>query len=257
MSDPKMKNVTFEFNTATAGDGGALYNKFSNPTLKFVTIHANQSVTRYGGGIYTFGTVTVSNSTFAGNDAGEGGGIYNFQSTVTVSNSTFAGNSANSGGGIYNYYGGRLTLKNTIVSSSPNGSNCAGTITDGGGNLSYPDTTCPGINGDALLGPLQNNGAPTHTMALGSRSPAINAHASAICTAAPHHNLDKRGAARPQGPGTQPQGAATHSAASRFVPVRHVALYATSLPRVALQPAVSSLKNPGCWSFACQYRSTP
>ena len=50
-----------------------------------------------GGGIYNDGTLTVSNSTFAGNSAssGSGGGIYN-HGTVTVSNSTFSGNSAGS-----------------------------------------------------------------------------------------------------------------------------------------------------------------
>ena len=68
-----------------------------------------------------------------------------------------------------------MTLKNTIVANSPTGGNCYGTITDGGGNLSYPDTTCPGINGDPMLGPLQNNGGPTETMALGPGSAAIDA----------------------------------------------------------------------------------
>ena len=65
-----------------------------------------------------------------------------------MSNSTFSGNSATyGGGGIYNS-SGTVTLKNTIVANSPTGGNCSGAITDGGGNLSYPDTTCPGINSD-------------------------------------------------------------------------------------------------------------
>ena len=93
-----------------------------------------------------------------------------------------------------------MTLKNTIVANSPTGGNCSGTITDGGGNLSYPDTTCPGINADPMLGPLQNNGGPTETMALGPGSAAIDAANDAICAAAPVNNLDQRGIARPQGP---------------------------------------------------------
>ncbi len=92
-----------------------------------------------------------------------------------------------------------MTLKNTIVANSPTGGNCSGTITDGGGNLSYPDTTCPGINADPMLGPLQNNGGPTETMALGPGSAAIDAANDAICAAAPVNNLDQRGIARPQG----------------------------------------------------------
>ena len=93
-----------------------------------------------------------------------------------------------------------MTLKNTIVANSPAGGNCSGAITDGGGNLSYPDTTCPGINSDPMLGPLQNNGGPTQTMALLPGSAAIDAANDAICAAPPVNNLDQRGITRPQGP---------------------------------------------------------
>ena len=80
-----------------------------------------------------------------------------------MSNSTFAGNNAGHGGAIANYTPGAtlVTLKNTIVANSAAGGNCFGGITDGGGNLSYPDATCPGINRDPKLGPLQDNGGPT------------------------------------------------------------------------------------------------
>ena len=107
-----------------------------------------------GGGIFNRGTLTVSNSTFDGNTASGGGGIANWN-VLAVSNSTFSGNNAGHGGSIANYTGGpRLVrLKNTIVADSRAGGNCFGGITDGGGNLSYPDTTCPGINSDPRLGP--------------------------------------------------------------------------------------------------------
>ena len=123
-----------------------------------------------------------------------------YQSGVaTVSNSTFSGNSATYGGGIRKIYG-TLTLENTIVANSPTGGNCIGTVTDGGGNLSYPDSTCPGINSEPLLGPFQNNGGPTQTMALGQGSAAIDAADDAICAAPPVQNRDQRGVIRPQGP---------------------------------------------------------
>ena len=126
----------------------------------------------------------MSNSTFSDNSAsGAGGGIANANyGTLTVSNSTFSGNSAIPGRR-HPQLAARLTLKNTIVANSPAGGNCCGTITDGGGNLSYPDTTCPGINADPILGPLQNNGGPTETMALGPGSAAIDAGIDAICAA--------------------------------------------------------------------------
>ncbi|HSN74097.1 MAG TPA: choice-of-anchor Q domain-containing protein, partial [Anaerolineae bacterium] len=160
-----------------------------------------------GGGIYSNygGTLTVSNSTFSGNRSNYGdggGGIYSgYNSTLTVSNSTFTGNSANrDGGGISHVGSDTVTLQNTIVANSPSGGNCTGVITDGGGNLSYPDTSCPGVNADPLLGPLQDNGGPTWTMEPGPGSPAINAGDAAACATPPVNNLDQRGVIRPVGP---------------------------------------------------------
>jgi hypothetical protein len=151
-----------------------------------------------GGGIRNTGTLNVSNSTFSGNSASNGGGISNeWGGIVVVSNGTFSGNNADTeGGGIWNN-NGTVTLGNTIVSNSPTGGNCSGAITDGGGNLSYPDATCPGINGDPVLGLLQDNGGPTWTMALGPGSAAIDAANDTICAAAPVNNRDQRGIARP------------------------------------------------------------
>ena len=199
-----LSGVTLNLNKLTiadgnAGEGGGIRND-GTLTVSNSTFSGNQG-NNSGGGIYnnTSGTLTVSNSTFAGNQGNNsGGGIANL-GTLTVSNSTFAGNRAGHGGGVYN--GGTATLKNTIVANSPAGGNCAGTIADGGHNLSYPDGTCPGIHGDPVLGPLQANGGPTQTMALGAGSPARDAADAAICAAAPVNNLDQRGVARPQGAG--------------------------------------------------------
>lgn len=124
---------------------------------------------------------------------------------MTFTNTTLAGNHASAvsggrAGGIYNW--GIVTLQNTIVANNTGGDNCYvfnGTIVDGGGNLSFPDTTCPGINGDPKLGPLHNNGGLTNTMALGAGSGALDAADDAICEAAPVNRLDQRGVIRPQG----------------------------------------------------------
>src|SRR6185503_16337346 len=116
-----------------------------------------------GGAISNSGTMTVTNSTLFSNNGVEGGAINNFGS-MQITHSTLANNTASSaGGGIFNP--GTLTLKNSIVASSLGG-NCSGTTTNGGGNLSYPDTTCPGVNGDPKLTGLANNGGTTQTMAL-------------------------------------------------------------------------------------------
>jgi hypothetical protein len=200
-------NTTFSGNSVDCG-GGGISNSSGMLTVINTTFSDNTAIggdPGGGGGIRNYnGSVTVSNSAFSGNTtAGAGGGIHNYFGTVTVSNSTFSGNSAaNFGGGIYNHNSGSVetTFKNTIVANSPSGSNCSGTITDGGGNLSYPDTTCPGINSDPKLGALQDNGGPTWTMALLPGSAAIDAGNDAICAAPPVSGLDQRGVARPQRP---------------------------------------------------------
>jgi len=197
-----VSNSTFSGNTAFYG-GGMIIHPRGTVIVSNSTFSGNTADS--GGGVYVHGgagnALAVSNCTFSGNTATYGGGIFNLIiSTVTVSNSTISGNSATYGGGIYNEntYGG-ATLKNTIVANNPAGGNCYGTITDGDGNLSYPDTTCPGIHSDPLLGPLQNNGGPTETMAPGPGSAALDAANDAICAAAPVNSLDQRGIARPQG----------------------------------------------------------
>ena len=77
-------------------------------------------------------------------------------------------------------------------------------MTSNGYNLSS-DGTCafsgPGdMNSkDPMLGPLQNNGGPTQTMALPSGSPAIDAGNAAGCTHGMGNLLkaDQRGMPRP------------------------------------------------------------
>jgi len=86
-----------------------------------------------------------------------------------------------------------VKLTNTIAANSTGGDNCAGAFTDGGGNLSYPDATCGGINLNPLLGALQNNGGPTQTMALGDGSAALDVGNTAGCQNAQIDNRDQRG----------------------------------------------------------------
>ena len=196
-----VSNSTFADNSASAS-GGAIYNdNGSTVTVSHSTFSGN-STSASGGAIFNEndGTVSVSNSTFSGNIASiGGGGILNVTNgTVNVSNSTFAGNRAYWAGAIRNI-DGTVTLKNTIVANSLAIGNCSGAINGGGGNLSYPDSTCPGINGNPRLGILQHNGGPTATMALEAGSAALDAANDTICAAPPVNNRDQRGVIRPQG----------------------------------------------------------
>ena len=84
-----------------------------------VSSDSSHSEKRVGGGIYSRGTVTVTNSTLSGNSAIHGGGIINY-GTLTVTNSTLSGNSASQkGGGILN--AGTLTVTNSTLASNSAG----------------------------------------------------------------------------------------------------------------------------------------
>jgi len=172
--------------------GGGIYNT-ATCTLSNCVVSGNTASTSggYGGGIYNDGTMTVSNFTIADNSANSnGGGIDNNGGTMTITDSTIADNSAPTGGGVIQS-SGSLTLLNTIVATNTatTDPDVDGTVS-GADNLIGDGTGMSGIsNGDAYgnqvgtsgspinpdLGPLQNNGGPTSTIALLPGSPAIGA----------------------------------------------------------------------------------
>jgi hypothetical protein len=222
---------TAESTFGTAGKGGGISNG-GTLTINNSTLSGNQAGTSaigmaYGGGIANVGTLTINNSTLIGNVAygvGSGGGISN-GGTLTINNSTLSGNSGIDGGGISNAgtltinnstlakntafrwgggIDGTVTLQNSIVANSPSGGNCHGTMTSKGYNLSSDGTCSFNGTGDMNntnpnLGPLQNNGGPTQTMALLPGSPAIDAGNPTGCTDGLGHLLktDQRGDPRP------------------------------------------------------------
>ena len=159
--------------------------------------------------------MTITNSTFSSNSAGDGGGgaIMN-KGTLTITNSTISGNSAGgigSGGGIRN--NGTATVKNTIVANNIAGflgPDCNGIFNSDGNNLIEDSSFCTGFtngqNGDItgvdpVLDALADNGGPTLTHALLEGSPAVDAVPVADCTEIEGGALtnDQRGIDRPQG----------------------------------------------------------
>jgi hypothetical protein len=195
----------------SGGFGVGLYLNGGTATIDSSTI-ANNAATGNGGGIYNQGaTTTLTNVTIANNSATQGGGIYTFGSlaTITLTNCTIAGNSCsgffNGGGGIYEGIGGPTTiLHNTIVAgnTADQGPDIDGAITSQGYNLignsqdasGFVDSDFVGTADnpiDPMLGPLQDNGGPTQTMALQQGSLAID---NGDPNGAPA--LDQRGVAR-------------------------------------------------------------
>lgn len=190
-------------------EGGGLYAGAGTWSITDSVIASN--VAKDGDGLWNAGTVTIRNSTFTDNGnnviGGQGGGIYNTTSgTVTLESVTIGANRASNGGGdggnIYNT--GSMSARNTLVDEALTSGNCGGILpTSNGHNLDYSfnsaepcfgsvPTDVTGMN--PLLGPLQDNGGPTPTMALGLGSGAIDKGITVVAT-----STDQRGVPRPFG----------------------------------------------------------
>jgi hypothetical protein len=165
-------------------DGGGIDNIDGTLTLTNCTLSDNQTISGPGAGIANEGgMLTLTNCTLANNSTfeGGGGGIAN-RGTLTLTNCTLYLNfCGGDGGGILNDAAATLTVANTIIAgnNASSGRDVRGVVTSRGYNLIGDGTRSNfvnGVNGDQvgtsssplnpLLGPLQDNGGPTFTMAL-------------------------------------------------------------------------------------------
>lgn len=199
-----IRNSTFANNAATEGGGAISYYHENRPqvgmTVEASTFTANTA--NIGGAISAGGSggaaqaLRIVNSTLAANRAVNSGALYSRRTTTTIIASTFAANRASEyAAGIFNSQG-TLAVANTIMSNDLSGAreNCAGTITNLGGNLQFPGNTCGAAirTADPLLAPLAANGGPTLTMLPGQGSPAIDGGMAEHCPP-----TDQRGSPRP------------------------------------------------------------
>jgi predicted outer membrane repeat protein len=204
-----ISGCTFSGNGGGAG-GGIAHRALFTATLTNCTFSNNSGGNGGGMWILTGGKATLTNCTFSNNSAHSYGGALDVEGSVTLTNCTLSLNSASTGGGIWVYPangGGILNLTNTIVagntaSTGPDIDGAAATADHNlVGNATGSTGIVNGVNGNivgsryhvinALLGPLQNNGGPTQTMALLAGSPAIG---QADNAAAP--TTDQRGVTR-------------------------------------------------------------
>jgi uncharacterized repeat protein (TIGR01451 family) len=195
-----LTDVTISGNTAADSGGGYAHQSNAGAsTLNRVTISGN-TATSFGGGLYAqVGANSLTNVTVSGNNATNGGGLYNGAGTLALMNVTIAGNTAvTSGAAIHNAAAATgITLKNTIVSSTPSNDNCFGPLTDQDQNLDNGNSCGFSLSGDLtntdpLLGPLQDNGGSTATHALLAGSPVIDKGSNIGCPA-----VDQRTSPRP------------------------------------------------------------
>jgi hypothetical protein len=145
--------------------GGGIFNS-GTLTLTNCTVSGNNAGSGYfpfqGGGIFNSGTLTLTNCTVSGNSSIYGGGIFN-GGTATLTDCTVSGNSASlkygSGGGILN--GGTLTLANCTVSG--NSASYFGGGVDNNNRLSMTNCTVTGNSAGSGGGGIGGGGGLFNT----------------------------------------------------------------------------------------------
>jgi Right handed beta helix region len=192
--------ATIDYSTIAdnvAGNGGGVYNT-GTLSITNSTVAGNRA-----DGAFAEYPVGKNEYIYEPTAPAVGGGIWN-SGTLTVASCTIASNTAvqligpdigSNGGGIAST-GGTVTVQNTIIAQNqaPADPDVSGSFVSNGCNLigagaGSSGFTAPGDQvGSAaapinpLLGPLQNNGGSTATMALLPYSPAIDAGSNAAAT---------------------------------------------------------------------------
>jgi hypothetical protein len=229
-------NCTFSGNNAVTGGGGIFDSNPAILNVSNSTFSGNSGGSGGALGNLLGGTITITNSTFAGNTAGDGFAIIDaFNGTLRVTNSTFSGNGAVFPEGeivsCISNLSGNADITNSTFSSNDAGIKSLGSTTNvkntivglnrffdvsggfasqghnliGRNDFSFGFTN--GVNADQVgssgspidpkLGPLQNNGGPTLTMALLPGSPAIDAGDDSVVFSL-FLNTDQRGPGFPR-----------------------------------------------------------
>ena len=195
-----LNNVHLKNAKTTQGeDGGAIY---SNGALTITNSAISNSQADFGsgGGIYSNGTTTIANSTLYGNSTSgtfltrRGGAIYVASGTTTLIHVTLSGNTsaeANGGGGVYRA-GGTLNIRNSIITGSGTGKDCAGSVTVSGSVIA--DGSCSQTAQDAKLGSLVSPSGRAPYYPIASDSAAIDNGDSSYCD---DYSTDQAGSSRP------------------------------------------------------------
>lgn len=156
-----ISSTTIELNTATAGTGGGIINRAGGAlTLTGATISGNAAPG--GGGLAVeSGNATIVDSVLSDNDttgAGNGGAILNL-ATLSITNSTLAGNAAASGAAIRNE--SDLTLTGSTLSG--NTAAASGGAISNTGTLSITDSILTTNSAVTNGGAIASDGTVTIT----------------------------------------------------------------------------------------------
>ncbi len=153
--------------------GGAITNSFGTLTISDCTFIGNNAIDNspghnsHGGAIESSGTITIDNCTFSTNTADQSGGAIDNHGELTVSGSTFVGNSTSLGSGSAIDNANSLTVNNCTFAGNSSGAGGAvsnlinATITD---STFSGNTVAADITGFGSAGGVFNNFRATLTL---------------------------------------------------------------------------------------------
>ncbi|MGH7264183.1 MAG: choice-of-anchor Q domain-containing protein, partial [Candidatus Rokuibacteriota bacterium] len=193
-----VRNSTVADNTSLLNGGGIEGLDDSTLVVEGTTVSGNATGTDGGGLRIAGGTIaTIDNSTIVYNRSrGVGGGV-SVGGTLTLVNSTIArnvdaGNSATGAGGVES--DGTLSVRNSVIAENTVGPGTPNADVDVADlDPSSSNNLIGTVDGNPRLGPLQDNGGPTFTMAPFPGSPLIDTGDNALA-AAQGLTTDQRGA---------------------------------------------------------------
>ena len=184
-------NITVFLNSLTItngysiNDGGGIFN-YGTLTLTNCTVSGNSAPGGLGGGIFNYyeGTLALNQCTLSGNS---GGGIFN-NGLLTLNQCTLSGNSApyGIGGGIYNFEGSTTSLSQCTLSGN-SGTFGGGGIFNYGATLTMKNTVVAG-NGGRPGADIYNDNSATLTYGGSNLVQSVDNPGSTITGPAPLTN---------------------------------------------------------------------
>jgi Ca2+-binding RTX toxin-like protein len=211
--------ITGNSTGASPGNGGGVHITADGSVTLDATTVDNNSAANEGGGLWNSadGSITLTNVTISGNSAGtDGGGIFAVggaagmvdADSVTITDNTAGGN----GAGIAVSAVGGVLLENTIVAQNPGGGtedNLSGPtdsilsedfnlIGDADDDIIADPVNETIFNGDAILGPLTDNGNPNEVNGVPIPTHLPSAGSPAIGNGDTDLPLDQNDTDRPQ-----------------------------------------------------------
>lgn len=218
-----IRNCSFVGNKAggPGGNGGAIQSGRRvganwQSEIKIIESGFEGNEAEYGGAIFFHGakSADIRNSTFLGNGAAEGGGLFISAGPVTLAHVTMRNNYADRGGSVYakDYAEypqshAQLRIRNSVIGDGDQrfpgykSDDCVAEkpnlIIEHVGSLSKDGSCGPGLSGDPGWASAQRpmEGSPAY-VSLNADSPAIDAADPKFC-----ETSDQIGNARPQGAG--------------------------------------------------------